>query len=462
MSRTTSAGLSPLDPSLAWQPWHPTAAQPFDLKWAGHLYRRAAFGASLPELRAAVQRGLPATLELLFNGQPGAPTREQFLVDVGAKMISEDGGASLRAWWIYVFLHTSHPLRERMTLFWHNHFATSIAKVQRADLMYGQNKLIRQHALGSFRPFLLAMSTDPAMLIWLDSDSNVKAKPNENFARELMELFSLGVGNYTERDVREAARAFSGWQSDGQNAEFDASLHDDGEKTFLGNKGNWQGPDIVRICLEQPAAARFLVRKLYRALVSEAVKPSDALLEPLVVSFRKSDYDIGMLVQTMLRSQHFFSEHAYRQRIKSPVELVLGAAREATTGGVAPPALTAWLAEMGQSLFAPPNVKGWEGGKSWLNTATLLARDNFAFAVTNGSMNSASNVGRLVETEKCKGADDTVRVLTDALLQGDVRPELRARLIALAKKKTPAPIELESHARIVAHALMTMPEYQLA
>jgi uncharacterized protein (DUF1800 family) len=462
MSRTISAGLNPLDPSQAWQPWHPTAAQPFDLKWAGHLYRRAAFGASLPELRAAVQRGLPATLELLFNGQPGAPAREQFLVDVGAKMISEDEGSSLRAWWIYVFLHTAHPLRERMTLFWHNHFATSIAKVQRADLMYGQNKLIRQHALGSFRPFLLAMSTDPAMLIWLDADSNVKAKPNENYARELMELFSLGVGNYTERDVREAARAFSGWQSDGQNAEFDASLHDDGEKTFLGNTGNWKGPDIVRICLEQAAAPRFLVRKLYRALVSEAVKPADALLEPLVVSFRKSDYDIGALVQTILRSQHFFSEHAYRQRIKSPVELVLGAVREATSGSVAPPTLTAWLAEMGQQLFAPPNVKGWEGGKSWLNTATLLARDNFAFAVTNGSMNAVSNVSRLVESEKCKGPDDIVRVLTDALLQGGVRPELRARLAALSKKKTPEPSELQSHARTVAHALMSMPEYQLA
>ncbi len=183
MSPTPTAGLGPLDPTEAWQPWAPTAAQPFDLKWAGHLYRRAAFGASLTELRTAVRRGLPATLDLLFNGQPGAAAREQFLVDLGEKMIREDDGVTLRAWWVYVFLHTSHPLRERMTLFWHNHFATSIAKVQRADLMYAQNKLLRQHCTGSFRPFLLAMSSDPAMLVWLDSNSNSKDKPNENYAR---------------------------------------------------------------------------------------------------------------------------------------------------------------------------------------------------------------------------------------------------------------------------------------
>ena len=176
----TSSGLNPLNPAEAWLPWQPTPAQPFDLKWAGHLYRRAAFGASLGDLRAAVQRGLPATLELLLHGQPGEEEREQFLESLGEHMIHEDQGSTLRSWWIYVFLHTTHPLQEKMTLFWHNHFATSLAKVQREDLMYGQNKLLRKHALGSFRPLLLAMSTDPAMLVWLDSNSNVKEKPNEN------------------------------------------------------------------------------------------------------------------------------------------------------------------------------------------------------------------------------------------------------------------------------------------
>lgn len=462
MLPTQKFGSSLPNPTEAWQPWQPTAAQPFDLKWAAHLYRRAAFSADLTELREAVARGLPATLELLLNGQPGAEAREQFLVSLGEKMFREDQGNTLRSWWVYVLLHTPHPLRERMTLFWHNHFATSVAKVQRDDMMYAQNKLIRAQALGKFRPFLLAMSSDPAMLVWLDSNSNVKDKPNENYARELMELFSLGVGHYTERDIREASRAFSGWHTDGAQFAFEPSLHDDAPKTVLGQKGNWDGGDIVRLCLEQPAAPRFLVRKIYRALVNEAAKPSDELLEPLVVAFRKSDYDIGALVKTVLQSRLFFSVHAYRQRIKSPVELVMGTVREATSGTIAPPALTTWLQEMGQQLFAPPNVKGWEGGKNWLNTATLLARDNFAYAVTLGNLSAISSVGRLMETEKCQEPEDMVRVLADAFFQGDLPPQKRARIVASVAKGAASRKELEQRARAVAHELMTMPEYQLA
>jgi uncharacterized protein (DUF1800 family) len=462
MSPISSSGMKPLNPAEAWLPWQPTAAQPFDLKWAGHLYRRAAFGASLTELRAAVQRGLPATLDLLFHGQPGKEEREQFLESLGERMIHEDQGSTLRSWWIYVFLHTTHPLREKLTLFWHNHFATSLAKVQREDLMYGQNKLLRKHALGSFRALLLAMSADPAMLIWLDSNSNVKEKPNENFARELMELFSLGVGNYTERDIREAARAFTGWATNGPEFTFDADLHDGGVKTVLGQAGNWNGTDIVRICLEQPAAARFLVRKLYRFFVSEATAPSDALLEPLVQAYRKSDYHTGQLVQTILSSRHFFSDHAFRQRIKSPVELVLGAVREAATGTIAPPKLDSWLIQMGQQLFAPPNVKGWVGGKSWLNSATLLARDNFAYELTSGSLRETSSVNRILEAEKSKGAEDMVRVLGEAFFQTKLRPEAMARALTFAKEGPQTSNELGVRARWVAHALLSMPEYQLA
>ncbi len=462
MSPSSSSGLSPLNPAEAWLPWKPTAAQPFDLKWAGHLYRRAAFGASLGELRAAVQRGLPATLELLLHGQPGKEEREQFLESLGERIIHEDQGSTLRSWWIYVFLHTTHPLQEKMTLFWHNHFATSLAKVQREDLMYGQNKLLRKHALGSFRALLLAMSADPAMLIWLDSNSNVKEKPNENYARELMELFSLGVGNYTERDIREAARAFTGWSTNGPEFTFEAELHDSGVKTVLGQKGGWDGNDIVRICLEQPAAARFLVRKLYRAFVSEAATPSDALLEPLIQGYRKSNYDTGQLVRTMLSSRHFFSEHAYRQRIKSPMELVLGAVREATSGTIAPPALDRWLIEMGQQLFAPPNVKGWVSGKSWLNSATLLARDNFANALTSGNLRETCSVNRVLEAEKSKSAEDMVRILSEAFFQEKLRPEASARALAFAREGPQTPKELGLRARSVAHALLAIPEYQLA
>src|SRR5262249_25409932 len=162
-------------------------------------------------------------------------------------------------------------------------------------------------------------SRDPAMLKWLDSNNNVKGKPNENYAREVMELFSLGVGNYTEKDIREAARAFTGWHENDEDFVFKAELHDGEPKKARGQRGNWDGGDIIRICLEQASAPRFLVRKLYRYFISETQKPPDAFLQPLADRFKKSDYDNADLVKTMLQSRHFFSDHAYRQRIKSPV-----------------------------------------------------------------------------------------------------------------------------------------------
>src|SRR5207302_5124078 len=169
-----------------------------------------------------------------------------------------------RAWWLYRMLYTPHPLREKLTLFWHNHFATSNSKVNNAGFMLGQYRLMHRHALGSFRTLLQEMSRDPAMMVWLDTRDSKKGNPNENYARELMELFSLGLGHYTEKDIREAARAFTGWEIHGTEAFFNKAQHDDGVKTVLGRTGNWKGADIVRICLEQQAAPVFLAGKLYR------------------------------------------------------------------------------------------------------------------------------------------------------------------------------------------------------
>src|SRR5262249_6166080 len=385
---TMAKHLPPLDrvnPSEAWQPWEPDAHQPWSLGWAGHLYRRAAFGANLDELRSAVKDGLPATLDRLLKGDPAAVQYESLLADTGASIArgGDEAAPNLRGWWLYAMLYGGHPLREKLTLFWHNHFATSIAKVRSTTLMFEQNQMLRRHALGKFRPMLADLSRDPAMLIWLDSNRNVKGAANENYARELMELFTLGVGHYAEADVRQAARAFTGWHTDGEKFTFAARFHDAGEKTVLGQTGPWDGTDVQRILLDQPAASRFLVRKLYAFLVSETAHPPDALLDPLAERFRHGDYDIADLVATMLRSRHFFSEYAYRQRVKSPVEYVLGVAR-AVKPKVAPRELVQPLEQMGQSLFAPPNVKGWTGGKTWLNSATVLARQNFAQHMLGG------------------------------------------------------------------------------
>src|SRR5262249_17787092 len=340
-------------------------------------------------------------------------------------------------------------------------------------VMFNQNKLLRAYALDKFQPFLLDMSKDVAMLVWLDSNSNVKGKPNENYAREVMELCSLGVGNYTETAIREAARAFTGWHTEGDNFDFNKNFHDYGEKTVHHQTGNWNGDDIVRIVLEQPAASRFLVRKLYRYFISESDVPPPALLEPLAAQLRKSDYDPGALISTMLHSRHFFSDYAYRQRIKSPVEFALGAVQSVGQRLVRPRALVSKMEAMGQQLFAPPNVKGWEGGRSWLNTATVLARHNFAQLLCSGTaqlnladpdapLAAAVEPAAIIRQEKLPEPLEIVRYLEDLVIQGDVGEDGRAKLTSFLADGKPQGDALDQRIRGTIHMLMTMPEYQLA
>jgi uncharacterized protein (DUF1800 family) len=496
--------MAKIDPAEAWQPWQPSAADPWGRKWAAHLYRRAGFGASREEVVEAERLGPEGTLDLLLRGRPHAADLVSTLIDVGRVAADRDeNGESICGWWLYCMLQAGHPLREKMTLFWHNHFATSLAKVADPVLMFNQNCLLRKHALGKFGPLLQEVSRDGAMLVWLDSNSNVKGRPNENYARELMELFSLGVGNYTEKDVKEAARAFTGWHTDGRKFRFDARFHDDGTKTVLGRTGPWDGGDVVRIVLQQPAAARFLVRKLYQFFISENAAPPDELLEPLCESFRKTDYDIAQLLRTILSSRHFYSEHAFRQRIKGPVEYVLGAVQavyrrygedEPDYRPLQQLALVGCLTEMGQKLFAPPNVKGWPGARSWLNTSTMLERDNFAAALALGTLwddqpprrqteprslweaarqlarppaeepppPTALDPARLLREENAREPDDVVRVLLELYLPGGVRPEAGARLVAFVAEGAPTARARDRRVREAVHAILTMPEYQLA
>jgi uncharacterized protein (DUF1800 family) len=378
---------------------------------------------------------------------------------------------------------TPHPLRERVTLFWHNHFATSIAKVKLPALMRDQNLLLRRHALGKFGPLVQAVSKDPAMLVWLDSNANVRGKPNENYARELLELFCLGVGNYTEADVREAARAFTGWHTNvnpdgGYNPGtppafvFQRSMHDDGDKTVLGKSGKLDGGDVVRIVLEQKACARFLARKLYRHFVGEAVTPPDGLIEPLAERLRASDYDVGDTLRVILRSRHFYSPFAFRQRVKGPVEYVvgllrgLGAKMPGDAVGLSLPAATQ---ELGQTLFAPPSVKGWDGGQAWLNTATVLARHNMAWRLLQGAtgphavrLDPAGLVNRHAHGG---GPAGRTAFLLDLMLQpghGEIDARVREKLTAfLADGKPQGPV-LDRRVREAAHAVAAMPLFQLA
>ena len=500
--------LDKLDPVEAWRPWRPTDQDPWGAKWAGHLYRRAAFGANPVELRTAVAAGPTTTLDLILKGKPDSDSFVETRTIQGKDIARSDDINLLRAWWLLWMAKSPHPLREKMTLFWHNHFVSSFDKVARTPLMFKQNCLLYQHALGRFGPFVMDVSKDAAMLAYLDSNSNLKGHPNENYGRELMELFTLGVGNYTEKDVREAARAFTGWHSDGEKFEFAPYLHDADTKTLLGTTGPLDGGDVVNILLKQPACARFVVGKLYRNFISENEQPPDSLLEPLADQFRKSDYDIAALMRTMLSSQHFFSAYAYRQRIKSPVEFVLGAARatvEVTIDGdfqdqhILQQALVVPLESMGQNLFAPPNVKGWRGGKNWLNTATMLARQNFGQSLAMGEIWKHSiprnrdfpefeppeiepapgqlrttrpeeeapkpaeyDVAHLVRTAKVTRPDDVVRVLLETYLPGGVSPAATQKLVAFVAQGKPEGAALGRRIRETVHAIIGMPEYQLA
>src|SRR5262245_45846318 len=292
-----------IDPRRAWERYKPDAANPWDLKKVGHLYRRASFGPTWKELQDGVQLGPDKLIDRLLKGSDPSPIydtdTDKFLSSAARKF---NTGPQASAWWLYRMLHGGHPLKEKITLLWHNHFATSNAKVQNVGYMLGQYDLMHRHALGSFRQMLVEMSEDPAMMVWLDTAQSKKGQPNENYARELMELFSLGIGNYTETDIREAAKAFTGWELRAGKAFFNKDQHDDTEKAVIGQKGKWQGRDIVRICLEQPACPYFVTGKLFRYLVSETVAPTKELLAPLAKQLRDGDFDIAPVVRTILRS----------------------------------------------------------------------------------------------------------------------------------------------------------------
>src|SRR5581483_12012501 len=215
---TSMAETKTLSPAWAWETYKPSAQMPWNLQRAGHLYRRASSGASWTELQTALQEGPEKTIDHLLKGGPGQEQFDQDMQPLADSIARVNNGQQLRAWWLYRMLYTPHPLQEKLTLFWHNHFATSNAKVNNARFMLGQYELMRKHALGNFADLLQGMSRDPAMLIWLDGRDSKKGNPNENYARELMELFSLGIGHYSEKDIREAARAFTGWEIHGESA----------------------------------------------------------------------------------------------------------------------------------------------------------------------------------------------------------------------------------------------------
>ncbi len=449
-----------VDPQWAWAEYQPDSRRPWDLARAGHLYRRAAWGAGWPQLQRAVADGPQAAVERLVRPPADVQTLEATLDQDEDAVARTSGMESLRAWWLRRLIMTQDPLREKMTVFWHSHFGVSNARVNDSQLMMRHVRTLRTHALGSYRSLLDGVSQDPAVFLALGADANRKADPNELFSRQLMERFSLGPGHYGEEDVREAARAFTGWFVLRGRLRYFAHEYDAGPKRVLGQEGQWKPGDIVRIVLEQPATPRLIARKLFRWLISEVDEPSDELMQPMAEMLGKQ-YDVGQVVETMLRSNVFFSEHALHRRIKSPVDYSVGLVRAFETVVPTLP-LGASLAELGQDLYFPPTTRGWAGGAHWINPATMLGRTNLAdrLLAKSGPLGGKLDPGDLVRQHGGSNPRDQAEFLVRLLLQDNVSPAVRTALIDSVTGDPGGATDLGW--RRLTYQIVTLPEFQMS
>ncbi len=451
--------LEQVDPQWAWSPYEPDGKRPWNRRAAAHLYRRAGYGANSAELDKAVQIAPAAAVDRLLSPGQGATAFDQEMDSLAKTTLATGNAKKLSAWWLYRALHAPDQLQDKMTLFWHGHFATSVAKVKDATTMYEQHLLLRQHALGQFRDLAQGISRDPAMLVYLDSATNRKRHPNENYARELMELFCLGTGNYTEQDIREIARCFTGWEIRRNRFSFNKYQHDTGEKNILGRSGPFGGEDAVNIVVDQPAAARFIARKLVRFFVCDDAAIPETLLTPLADEFRSDDMNVANVVRRILNSRLFHSEYAVGRKIRSPFELAVGLLRglEGATNTIA---LADDLDRLGQAVFFPPSVKGWDGGRAWINSSTLLGRANLVGRVVRDS-DAKFNGGNLAAVANKYGidsADEAVDWLLELLVAVPISDDVRSQLAGAAKD---AKGSMSERLAGLVHVIGALPEFQL-
>jgi uncharacterized protein (DUF1800 family) len=466
-----------LDSHAALRPY----AGPWNERLAAHLLRRAGFGGDAATVGRAASGSMHSSVDELLNypstsalPQPDElyDPRElirQNLRNLGPeffKMIRPQerrSVISLQNWWLNRMLMTPAPLQEKMTVYFHGHFTTAaIQKGVLPQMVYDQNELFRNNALGNLRELTWRVSIDPAMMLYLDNARNESQHPNENYARELMELFTMGVDQYTERDVREAARAWTGWVVVRRTSKslFVPSRHDGGSKTFLAQTGNWDGRDIVDIIYRQPACARFWAGSLLNFFVYN--NPEPQLVDALAHVIRKNDYELKPVISTLLRSNVFYSPRAYRALVKSPVEFVIGTYKALGIQQIDEPAQRA-LSQMGQILFYPPNVAGWPGGSNWLTSQTMIARENFLARVVNSPMMNGSTWLQTMPNNAASAASELVRTL----LYGDASPGSVAQIQAYLNGTGASALgalsgeNREERMRGAAYLTMAMPGYQL-
>jgi uncharacterized protein (DUF1800 family) len=450
--------LDTIDPVKAWQPFEPSNEQPWNRARAAHLYRRAAFGATTAKIDAALKHDPTTAIEQLVHPKADLDEFNRQSDELANTVLATGQPEHLAAWWIYVMLSTPYPLLERMTLFWHGHFATSADKVTDGAIMLQQNRLLRRNALGDFRVLVQEISRDPAMLVYLDSATNRRAHPNENYARELMELFCLGEGNYIEKDVQELARCFTGWEIKLGRFHFNPFQHDSGEKTVLGKTNAFIEGEAIDWILQQPQASRFIAGKLFRQFVCDEPAPPQQLIEPLAIDLREHDWQIGPIVQRILGSQLFFSAQAMGRKVRSPVDVAVGLLRS-LDGTTNARQLATDLRQNGQGLFYPPNVKGWDGGRTWINSSAILGRANMV-AQLIGDEKTHFGGSKLDEYFGKSGVNtpaETVDRLIDVLLAVPLPSPARQRLIEICSTQSN---QKPAYAETI-HALATLPEFQL-
>ncbi len=400
---------------------------------AAHLLNRAGFGGTPGEIEALEQRGLEGAVDGLlefadrterreapgwakpdperarkFRAMRDATEEERRKLRQEEQQQARQRVQELRGRWLERMVTTKRPLEEKLVLFWHGHFATSVQKVRSPGMMYGQLETFREHAVGHWPTFLKAVTRDPAMLVWLDQAQSRRERPNENYAREVLELFTLGEGHYTEADIREAARAFTGLGLDRptEQAQWRPRQHDDTEKTFLGKRGRLGPDDIIDQIVAQPQAGRFLAARLWRFFAS--AEPSPELTAALADVFRRSGNRIRPVLRAMFRSEEFYADDVVRTQIKSPVPWLVMALRQLERPMPRVEVALNALRELGQELLAPPNVKGWDGGVAWINTGTLTRRQQFAALLVLGreglsAMAEGERARRLRERLRTRG-----------------------------------------------------------
>ncbi len=487
----------------------PLDSAQWNLSTAAHLINRAGFGGTPAEITRLVSLGPAQAVSSLLDFEKipdpavdpvwAMPDPEHVHKLAALRQASEDQKRQLqkeeqklqrermlelRGWWLQRMANGPRPLQEKMTLFWHGHFATSAEKVRDAYYMWRQNELFRRLAMGNWLQLLIEVGKDPAMLIWLDQAQSRKEHPNENFAREVMELFTLGEGHYTEKDITEAARALTGWSLNRETQKFIArpTIHDEGIKTVLGHTGNFDGEEVLEIITSQPQAAVFITAKLWNFFAGEP--PSPELNTALATEFRRAGNNFKPLLRTMFLSREFYDSSIIRRQIKSPVQWLVGTVKMLECELPPPLASSNLIRSLGQDLFAPPNVKGWDGGAAWITTNTLLARYNEAAALAEGDASilvglangkkpaqekriqnrirkmriGGVNVEKILTPEERSDKDALVASLEKRLLQSRLKGKQEQSLREYLDAKG---VLDESDIRGAIRLIMSTPEYQL-